>query len=236
MTKKTIIVRLRKELDSVIAERRAASDDEASRAARLALRQFQSQRMAGTHGDLLANPETNAAAAFFLSDIYGTEDLTQRDANLERVVPTMERLLPSAALETVADAVALDALSERLDAAMAGQLGPVFSEADYIEAYPRVTARADRVRQLEHVESVGMALCALVQVPFIGSTLSMMRRPAKLADLADLQSFLERGFKAFKKMKRPEDFVATVVSRERAIMERLYGGHSRPFDLAATAV
>lgn len=219
----------------MIAERRTVSNDEASLAARLALRQFQAQRMARTHADVLASPETNAAATFFLSDLYGTEDLAQRDANLERVVPAMEHLLPPAALETVADAVALDALSERLDAAMARQLGPVFSEGEYIDAYRKVTTRSDRTRQIEHVESVGMTLCELVRVPLIGSTLSMMRGPAKLADLAELQNFLERGFKAFKRMKRPQDFVSTVVSRERAIMDRLYGGESRPFELEATA-
>lgn len=232
--KKTIVTRLRRELDSVIAERQAAKSDEDTRQARMALRKFQAQRMATTHADLLAAPETNAAATFFLSELYGTDDPTQRDANLERVVPAMERLLPVAALATVADAVALDALSEKLDSVMARELGRKFSEEDYCAAYRKVTSRADRERQIEHVESVGMTLCELVRVPLIGSTLSMMKGPATLANLVDLQSFLERGFKAFKRMKRPQDFVATVVSRERAIMNRLYGGESRPFELDVT--
>jgi len=235
MMKKKTSTRLRRELDSVIAERRAAESDEATRQSRLALRKYQTQRMARTHADLLAAPETHAAATFFLSELYGTEDPARRDANLERVVPAMERLLPVAALATVADAIALDALSEKLDAAMARELGRAFNDDDYCAAYRKVTARADRERQIEHVESVGMALCELVRVPLIGSTLSMMKGPATLANLAELQGFLERGFKAFKRMKRPQDFVATVVSRERAIMNRLYAGQSRPFALDATA-
>lgn len=52
----------------------------------------------------------------------------------------------------------------------------------------------------------------------------MMRSPAKLANLADLQNFLERGFKAFKGMKRPQDFVTTIVRREKTILENLYAG------------
>lgn len=235
MTKQEIITILHRELEAVVAERRAAKSDPVTLAARATLRRFQSQRMAQTHADLLAATESSAAATFFLNDLYGPDDLTQRDANLERVIPKMERLLPVAALKTVADAIALDALSEKLDAAMAAELGGMFTEEEYIAAYRKVASRADRESQLAHVESVGMALCELVRVPLIGSTLVMMRGPAKLAHLEELQSFLERGFKAFKGMKRPEDFVVTIIRREREIMERLYAGSHTPFSGAASA-
>lgn len=229
VSKQEIAATIRRELESVIAARRAARDDPALNAARLAVRSFQSQRMADTHADLLKAPGTRAAAQFFLADLYGTEDLSERDANLERIIPAMERMLPAAALQTVAEAIALDALSEMLDAGMARRLGDGFTEADYIAAYRRTGTRADRERQIEHVESVGRALCELVCIPLIGSTLAMMRGPAKLANLAELQSFLERGFKAFKGMKRPGEFVDTVIRRERSIMRRLYAGEESPF-------
>lgn len=191
--------------------------------------------MARTHADLLSQPESQAAARFFLDDLYGTGDLTQRDADLERVVPAMERLLPASALKTVAEAIALDALSEKLDAAMARSLGEQFSEEDYIAAYRKSGSRHDRERQIEHVASVGKALCELVRIPLIGSTLTMMRGPARLAGLEELQSFLERGFKAFKAMKNPNLFVSTIVQRERAIMDRLYTGVEEPFTLIEIA-
>ena len=220
---------LRSELASVIAARQAAKSDPKLHAARLAVRAFQAQRMADTHADLLASPDTRAAAQFFLHDLYSTADLTDRDASLERVVPAMERLLPAAALATVADAITLDALSERLDAAMANRLGETFAENDYIEAYRNAGTQADRELQIDHVASVGRALCELIRVPLIGSTLAMMRGPAKLAGLGELQSFLERGFKAFKSMKDPRAFVDTVVRRETAIMRRVYAGEAEPF-------
>src|SRR4051812_6232019 len=116
--KQKIIAGIRRELEAVIAERRSASSDPAAHASRIALRRFQSLRMARTHADLLADAKSRAAAQFFLNDLYGTEDLTRRDADLERVVPAMERVLPATALKTVAEAIALDALSEKLDAAM----------------------------------------------------------------------------------------------------------------------
>lgn len=229
MEKEEVVAILRRELDAAIAERRAAKSDRASHAARIALRRFQVQRMTRTHADLLASAESRAAADFFLSDLYSPEDLTKRDANLERMIPTMERLLPVAALETIADAIALDALSEKLDAAMAAKLGETFTDAEYIAAYRKVTARADREKQIGYVEQVGGALCELVRIPFVGGTLAMMRGPAKLADMKELQGFLERGFKSFKEMKQPQDFVATIVRREREIMGRLYSGKKYPF-------
>ncbi|MGH8806474.1 MAG: FFLEELY motif protein [Noviherbaspirillum sp.] len=229
MNKQKIIADLRRELEAVVAERRAAASAPAAHAARVALRHYQSQRMARTHADLLAAPASSTAARFFLRDLYGPEDLTRRDANLERIIPTMERVLPAAALATIAEAVALDALSEKLDGAMAHRLGEVFTEDDYIAAYRTLTARDDRERQLGYVESVGMSLCELVRIPLLGSTLAMMRGPAKLAKLGELQRFLERGFTAFKGMRQSREFVTTIVRREREIMERLYAGKTQPF-------
>lgn len=229
MNKQQSISILRRELEFVIAERRTARTDPAAYAARLALRHFQSQRMVDTHVDLLRAPGTRAAAQFFLSDLYGPDDLTQRDASLERIIPTMERLLPAAALAAVAEAVSLDALSERLDGAMALKLGEQFTQDDYIVAYRTTATRAERERQLRHIESVGTALCDLVGVPLIGSTLAMMRGPARMANLGELHSFLERGFKAFKGMRDPHAFVATIIRRESVILSSLYAGKENPF-------
>lgn len=220
---------IRRELAAVIAARKSAHSDPVLHAARVAVRSFQAQRIADTHADLLRAPGTRDAAQFFLADLYGTHDLSQRDASLARVVPAMEKMLPVAALWTVAEAISLDALSEKLDAAMAVRLGEHFTEADYVATYRETGTRSDRERQIGHVESVGRALCELVRIPLIGSTLSMMRGPAKMANLAELQSFLERGFKAFKGMKKPAAFVDTVIRREREIMKRIYAGDSHPF-------
>ena len=223
-SKQKIAERLRQELQAAIAERKSAKSKPAVLAARTVLRRFQSERMARTHADLLKSPDSRAAALFFLDELYGPHDLAQRDANIERVLPAMERMLPVSALETITEAVALDALSEKLDGAMAQRLGERFAEEDYIDAYRTVATRADRERQIAHVESVGISLCEVVGVPLVGSTLAMMRGPAKLANLSDLQSFLERGFKAFKGMQQPQKFVTTIVQREQAILENLYAG------------
>lgn len=56
----------------------------------------------------------------------------------------------------------------------------------------------------------------------------MMRGPARIAHLSELHGFLERGFAAFKGMPCPADFVATILSREAAILENLYAGRPLP--------
>ena len=236
MKKQNLVATLRRELQAVAIIRDAAKNNVATFAAMSALKRFQSARMVITHADLLASCESRAAAQFFLSDLYGVRDLTQRDADIERIVPMMERLLPLPALQTITEAIVLDALSESLDAAMASRLGERFTEEDYVEAYRNVAGRIDRVRQIEHIQSVGNSLCDLVRTPLIGGTLTMMRGPAMMAKLSELHSFLERGFTAFKGMKQPDVFVATIVARESAILENLYSGRIRPFDLDGPAV
>ncbi|HEX8957593.1 MAG TPA: hypothetical protein VF798_15030 [Burkholderiaceae bacterium] len=229
MKKQDIVIRLRRDLQAAAVERLVASKDPEAAAARIALRRFQSARMAQTHADLLAGAHTRDAARFFLDDLYGTHDFTQRDADIERIIPMMEKLLPASALQTIAEAIELDALSEILDRAMATRLGSRVTESGYIEAYREAGTRRDREKQIGHIRSVGDALCELVRVPLIGGTLAMMRGPAKLAGLSELHDFLDRGFRAFKQMRQPRDFVETIVRRETAILENLYSGASEPF-------
>jgi hypothetical protein len=232
MNKHEVILRLRRDLQAAMVERQLAATDAATARAREALRSFQAARMAITHADLLASNETRDAAQFFLDDLYGTHDFTQRDADIERIIPMMESLMPISALQTIAEAIELDALSEALDRAMAEAMGEQFVEADYIAAYCKVATRAEREAQIAHIQSVGSSLCELVRIPLIGGTLAMMRVPAKLAGLGELHNFLDRGFGAFKKMRKPRDFVTTIVTRETTILENMYGQKPQPFDIA----
>ena len=51
------------------------------------------------------------------------------------------------------------------------------------------------------------------------------------AGLGQLQSFLERGFGAFRVMGGAEHFLETIGSREREVMRRLFANHPKPFDV-----
>ncbi|HUJ00981.1 MAG TPA: hypothetical protein VLY46_12130 [Usitatibacter sp.] len=199
--------------------------------ARLAeLKAWQAQRLAKTYADLASQARYRAATQFFLEDLYGPKDFSARDEELLKIVPVMQKILPASAVETAALAVELEALSEALDHALAKTLasGPL-DEARYAEAYRRSSTREERLRQIELVEAVGRRLDALVAKPLIGGTLKLMRKPAHIAGLGDLQDFLEEGYRAFRTMKGCDEFLAALRTREMEILNRLFSGASKPF-------
>ena len=231
MKKENLVRTLEQQLKLVAAERQAARREPSLLAARSALKRYQSQRLGQTHADLLANPNTAGAARFFLEELYGENDLSQRDVDLERIIPTLQKTLSYETLHTITEAIVLDALSERLDTAMARVLGEQFSEAMYVEAYRSATSLEERVRQLDLVQELGDSLCQLVNIPLLSVTLSLMKGPARLAGLGRLHEFLHEGFTTFKRMSKPQQFVATIVGRERQVMERIFAGREDPFDV-----
>jgi hypothetical protein len=189
------------------------------------VRRWQAQRLARTYADLSADARYAPATRFFLEDLYGTRDYSGRDADLRRVLPMMSRVLPESAIETAALAIEVDALSEELDRGMARALAPgEITAPRYEEAYRHTGTRAQRLHQIDLIDQVGRRLDALVKRPLVNRMLHMMRRPAKLAGLGELQGFLERGFESFLHMHGAEDFLATIARRETGIMEKIFSG------------
>ena len=230
-TKDKIIRRLVAQLDLAAGLRESTAAEPAAARGRQLLREWQARSLARRHADLLESPRFGSTASFFLSDIYGPKDLSRHQEDVRRVLPIMKKVLPAAGLETVADALELNTLSETLDAAMFRALGPEverLDEARYGQAYRRVGHRAERERQIDLVAQLGRSLDHLTRQPFVGKALSLMRRPAILAGLGELQDFLERGYTAFLEMGGAEEFLDLVVSRERTVMEALFAGEDCP--------
>ena len=225
------VLRLEAELDGVARVRGVVESDPAVEQARRNLREWQAARLARTHADLVASPKFGAAAAFFLADLYGPQDIGHREAAVRRVLPVMKKTLPAPALGAIADAIELDALSESLDVAMAAHLGEISGAIDaaaYGAAYRGVGRQDDRKRQIALIEHLGSSLEQLTHARFVGVALSAMRKPARLAGLSDLQAFLERGYDAFRRMGGAREFVETVTAREAAISAALFAGDDRP--------
>ncbi len=231
MKKEILVQKLAQQLKLVAAERQAAKREPQLLAARVALKRYQSARLAVTHADLLAKPNTHDAAQFFLEELYGAHDLSQRDVDLERIIPTLQKMLSYESLHTITEAIVLDALSERLDTAMARVLGTEFTEGMYIAAYRTSTTRDERAQQLDLVQELGDSLCKLVKIPLLAVTLTIMKAPARIAGLGDLHEFLDQGFSTFKQMRDPAAFVATIVGRERRVMANIHDGKKDPFDV-----
>lgn len=192
------------------------------------LKRWQAARLARSYADLLAQPRYRPATEFFLSDLYGPKDFRTRDEELARVVPIMVRMLPARALETLLDAVKMDALSESLDTDMVLALRRTGGDAAaidwpaYVAAYRRCGRRAEREMQIALVNEIGQTLDRLTRLPLIHVSLKLMRGPAHLAGLGALHDFLQGGFDAFSAMKGADDFLAIVTQRETALMRELF--------------
>lgn len=203
-------------------ERRAASPALAQRV--VALKAYQQRRFAHTYSDLLASVRYAAAARFFLDELYGPRDYSQRDAQFARVVPALVRLFPQEIVDTVATLGQLHALSETLDSIAASMLvTPEVDAVAYVRAWQAAGHADDRERQILLTLAVGESLDQLVRNPLLRHSLRMMRAPARAAGLAELQRFLESGFDTFKAMKGAREFLATVGARERALAQALFG-------------
>lgn len=223
-----------------IADRlRAARDPVAQPANRSpwlrALRGWQSRRLARTFADFDALPHYRKAVVFFLEDLYGEEDVSWRDRDLARMMPTMVRWLPEAMLDTVADALELDWISHVLDLRVATLLESdaggdrTIDVAGYARAYAGAGTRAERSRQIDLLMAVGRELESIVRKPIVYAVLRLARGPAASAGLGGLQNFLERGFAAFKELGSARHFLETIEARERAAMQRLLDGRPDAF-------
>ncbi|MFN5164419.1 MAG: FFLEELY motif protein, partial [Pseudomonadota bacterium] len=109
-------------LNAVAAERIRRARDPALGARVRALKAWQHARFQHTYADALASPRYRAAARFFLDDLYGPHDFTQRDAQFARIVPGLVRLFPHELVRTVLTLGELHSLSEQLDSATAALL------------------------------------------------------------------------------------------------------------------
>lgn len=207
-----------------------------NRSPRLAeVRRWQARRLERSFRGFLEDARTAPAARFFLTDVYGDHDFSRRDADIARVLPMMQRLLPGALLGTVADGIGLAALSHAFDlrvAAALERLAPAAAPLDvalYARAYREVGLPRLRARQIALVRAVGGGLAVALRQPGIGTLLRASRVPARAMGLGELQGFLERGVAAFRGMGDARAFVAAIAEGERRVSERLFAGDPDPF-------
>lgn len=208
----------------VVDRERAARADDASLHERVqAVKRFQQRRFSHTYADLLTHARYAKATAFFLDELYGPADFTQRDKEFARVVPALVRLFPRSVVETVETLASLHALSEELDSAMGAQSPlPVGDAHDYVRAWLATGQPEAREQQIQLTLQVGRSLDELTRKPLLRQSLHFMRGPARAAGLMALQQFLETGFDAFAAMRGASDFLALVDQREHRLAQSLF--------------
>ncbi len=198
------------------------------------LRVWQTRRLQHTYADLAAQPRYAPAIAFFLSDIYGTRDFSQRDHDILRMYTILKRFLPPIMLQFLSMSVELSQLSLELDHALlkvlledlgATEITPTL----YAEAYYRCNNYAVREHQIDLIREIGQRIDRSVRMPLTATTIKLARRPAKAAGWSELQDFVERGFAAFKHMRRAKKFLHTIETREKRILKRIFEKNADPF-------
>lgn len=199
------------------------------------LQAWQTQRLQRSFAGFLDDPARRPAAHFFLDDVYGDRDFSQRDADIARVMPMMTRLLPASTVATVADGIELGALTHALDLRMAQVLQRLaprrhsLDEALYSDAYREVGLGRLRARQITLIDGIGQGLASALRMPGVAALLRLSRVPAKAAGLGDLQVFLERGFDAFAGLDDAQAFLSDIHHNESRAMTRLFAGEADPF-------
>lgn len=210
-------------LDEVVRERQIRAADPALALKVRALKSFQHRRFAWTYSDLLAQPRYGAAARFFLDELYGPTDFTQRDQQFGRMVPALTKLFSKELVGTVSLLGELHAMSEKLDTRMGCSLSSdCVDPRRYMQAWCEVGQPDLREHQIELTVCVGRALERHTRSRLLRTALHTMRRPARMAGLGELQSFLEGGFDTFKDMPDPEWFLEEVGRRERKLARQLF--------------
>lgn len=186
------------------------------------LQRWQCKRLLATHSDMAQQAAYAKAMTFFVEELYGPKDFSQRDADLLRVIPKLAKALPKKAMLAVEQALWLNALSFELDMAMAQSLnGAPVTRENYALAYRKVGRNECRVEQINIVANLGAQLSDVVGIPGISLLIKLSRGPAKLAGLLSMYDFLYKGYMAFKDLGDVNAFINPMIELETKLNAQL---------------
>lgn len=204
---------------------------------------WQTLRMQSTHQAHMSNPDTAPALAFFVEQIYGPKDFSQRDADIKRVVPKMHKYMPSKALFSLESALRLHALSYELDYVLALELKKHVTAANRQFVTPNQTDANKRIiinqqtyaaafvsghnghlrqEQISLLEELGNNLSDAVAIKGVAMMLALSKHPARMKGLQTLHLFLQDGYKAFKKIPNSQTFMREIISKEAHLVALLF--------------
>lgn len=237
--KKSVAKRFRLLLEETSKLTRARADSGGLGVSEKVLAEWQCARLAASYEDLSAQKRYKKAVDFFLTDLYGPIDFSQRDDDIKRVYPLMVNVLSADAIESLAQGLELNSLSMTLDhqllEVLVDQLGfDAQSEPGaldyemYAEGYRLCDNYDERVRQIDLIVELGENLEEVTRKRLILAAVKVARKPAYLAGFGELQSFIERGLAAFKAMGSANEFLTTLHSREMRLLDAIYADKPPP--------
>jgi len=201
------------------------------------LRQWQSERLARTYADFVADKHYRPTCQFFLSDIYAPRDFSQRDHDLERIYAILSRFFPDYMLRLLVSTIKLNELTKKLDNALLHALVDDLGVTDtitpqlYAEGYRICSNYYERVRQIDLIVKIIKEVDVGARMPGVGLAMRLGKGPAKRAGWSEVYDFLERGYVALKTMRDASPFVSAVDQREKCILDQIFAGDPDPFDI-----
>ena len=203
------------------------------------LRVWQAERLAYTYADVRDLSRYREAWRFFVQDIYGASDYSQRDHDVETMYEFIRRFVPDVVSRPAALTINLhrmtDALDQKLLNVLVGQLGVTDSITveQYAEGYRRCDNYQERVKQIDLLVEICERIDGIVRNPITSPALRLASRPLRSAGYGDVVSFLERGYQSFKRMHGSHHFRKTLREREMGILDRIYTHDQDPFRFEA---
>jgi hypothetical protein len=91
-----------------------------------------------------------------------------------------------------------------------------------LHAWQCTARESDRQEQITLTLDIGSCLDHIARKPLLCRSLHLLRVPARLAGLSEIQQFLEVGFDTFQAMGGARDFIAIVEERERMLAVLLF--------------
>ncbi len=179
------------------------------------------------YAGLTANAEEDEAVDFVLTHLVGAQ-ISERDRQLEKILPLMTRTLPDVALASAALAMEVNAATLAINLKIYAHLAQhgtdleTLSERSYCLAARQVSQHTEVDRLVRQVREAGDSLESLVRIPFIATTLVAMRVPARLAGVRDLQHFLEQGYRRFRALPNATAFIDKMEHRMHAVFANIY--------------
>lgn len=176
--------------------------------------------------DLLEPEGYGEAVDFIVSDLAGV-GVSARDREIERATPVVVRTLPTHALETAAAGAELNAGTLEANIAILrallvdGELPPI-TEPNYLAACRSASSYEECMGLVHLAVASGRTLKTLVRIPPIGWLLATMRAPARAAGFGELQTFLEHGFRTFRRIPDIDLFLELLQQRMDEVFEYMF--------------
>ncbi|MFQ5583326.1 MAG: hypothetical protein ACE5GL_02685 [Calditrichia bacterium] len=193
-----------------------------------ALQSYQLARIRETYRDLQQIPEYKKLYHFFINQIYGPHDFGFRNQSIKTLHRRLSGILKGEIINAVGKVIELNDLSDSLDDRMAEQMlelgiGPELNKTQYREIYKSLDNYDERVYQIKLLADSVKGIHHISQMRFIGWSLKTVQKAAHLAGMGKIMDFLVEGYEAFRSVKNIEYFTRTLLNRELALNDELFG-------------